>query len=45
MILKEAPYMLNIQKKDDGYTALHIAAYNGFLDIVLTLARRVRAPS
>ncbi|XP_071795287.1 uncharacterized protein [Asterias amurensis] len=40
LILQKAPHILNIQA-DDGLTALHIAAYNGMLDIVSTLAKRV----
>ena len=39
--LRQNPNYANL-KKDDGYTALHLASLNDHLDIVTTLAENVR---
>lgn len=39
--LKYSPRLINT-KKDDGFTALHVAVINGHADIVSLLASHVR---
>lgn len=39
--LRQNPNYANL-KKDDGYSALHLASLNDHLDIVTTLAENVR---